>query len=370
MKKIWIICRKEFRQIFRNKGMLPVIFVMPIVQLCVLVFAATYEMKDIRLFVSDQDRTPSSQQIIDRFNANSFFHILDVDPDIEKGKSYLQKQKADLILCIPNGYGDSQKSQQPANVQILVDAVNGSAASLRVIYTQSVLNELNSSITQSVKRLNFHPSLSIPKVRHWYNPQESYIPYMLPGILCIMITALAIFLSSMTLVREKEIGTIEQINVSPLSKQEFIAGKLLPTGIICFVEFFIGIFVARFAFGVPFLGSFWVLIPLTIIYLILVQSFGLFISTITNTQQQAMFVAWFFLVIFILLSGLFTPVESMPILAQDLNHLNPMFWLVKSVRMVLLKGSDWRDLSMAFSWLGVYAVLMFALSVFRYRKGA
>lgn len=350
--------------------MLPIILIMPVVQLCVLVFAATYELKDVQLYIADQDQSEVSRQITHRFQGNPFFKICEVNPDIERGEAMMLKREVDLILTIPVNYGKRLHSHHPQPLQILVDAVNGSEANLRVLYTQSVLGEYATDQIPVEVKDRAKGRQIVPQVRFWYNHLETYIPFMLPGILCLMITALGMFLSSMSLVREKEIGTIEQINVSPIMKFQFVVGKLLPIGMICIMELIIGLAAAKWAFGVPFIGSFWTILALSIIFLIVIQSFGMFISTITNTQQQAMFVAWFFLVIFILLSGLFTPVESMPAIAQRLNHLNPLYWMVRSIRLIMLKGSSWADLSLTFAFLGAYAFVMFSIATSRYHKSA
>jgi ABC-2 type transport system permease protein len=191
---------------------------------------------------------------------------------------------------------------------------------------------------------------------------------MVPGILVLLVTIIGMFLSAMNVVKEKENGTIEQINVTPIKKYQFITGKLLPFWIVGLVELALGLTLAWLAFNIPIIGSLWLIFLFGGLFLLVVLSFGLIISTTTNTQQQAMFIAWFFLIIFILLSGLFTPVESMPEWAQIFNYSNPIAYFIKVMRMVMLKGSDFADISEQFYALMVYAFIALSVAVWRYRK--
>ncbi len=179
---------------------------------------------------------------------------------------------------------------------------------------------------------------------------------------------IGVFLSGMNIVREKEIGTIEQLNVTPIRKHEFIIGKLIPFWIIGMVDLLIGFALARYGFNIPFLGSLWLILAVAGIYLILVQSVGLLISTVTSTQQQAMFIAWFIMVIFILMGGLFTPIESMPAWAQNLTYANPVAWFIKIMRMVLLKGAGWAEIQWMVFILTGMALFFMAASINRYNK--
>ena len=206
------------------------------------------------------------------------------------------------------------------------------------------------------------------KSAYWFNAELNYKFYMAPGILVVLITVVGMLLGGMNLVREKELGTIEQINVTPIKKWQFIAGKLLPFLFIGLFDLAFGLLVAKLAFNIPIQGSLVLLFSLAAVYLILVLSWGLFISTISDTQQQATFVSFFSLIVFILMSGLFTPVESMPQWAQNLDYINPLFYFVKIMRSVLIKGSNFIDILNEFVALSAFAISMFSLAIFRYRK--
>ena len=202
----------------------------------------------------------------------------------------------------------------------------------------------------------------------WYNPELDYKTFMVPGILALLVTMVGAFLSSMNIAREKELGTVEQLNVTPIRKYQFVIGKLLPFWIIGLVELSIGLVVAKLLYDIPFLGSIPLLFAFAALYLLVVLGLGLFISTVTDTQQQAMFVSWFFLVIFILMSGLFTAIENMPIWAQRLTLLNPVRYFIEVIRMVMLKGAALQDIVRHIWILAAYAVLMNGLAMWRYRK--
>jgi len=235
-------------------------------------------------------------------------------------------------------------------------------------YAISIVNDFNSNIIINKMPLHFHGMPIDISSSFWYNPELNYITYMVPGILVLLITIIAMFLSSMNIVKEKELGTIEQINVTPITKFEFIAGKLIPFWVIAMVDLLIGLLIARFWFGIIIVGNPLLLLFVAAVYLVLILSLGLFVSTLTETMQQAMFISWFILVVFILMSGLFTPVESMPLWAQHLNAINPLAYFVKINRMIMLKGSTFSDFYKDFFILSGYAVAMLTFSALKYRK--
>jgi len=184
----------------------------------------------------------------------------------------------------------------------------------------------------------------------------------------LLVTVIGMFLSSMNVVREKEMGTIEQINVSPVKKYQFIVGKLLPFWLIALFELAFGLTIARIVFGIPILGSLGLIFGVASVYLFAVLGIGLLISTMVNTQQQAMFLAWFFAVVFIMMSGLFTPIDSMPEWAQQVNVINPIAYFIKMIRMIMLKGSEFQDILKPFTAIVIYAIISLSLAVWRYKK--
>lgn len=366
MRTIFYIVQKEFLQIFRNRMMLPIIFVIPVIQLLILSYAATFEIKNIRLFIADSDNSVVSRNMSSHLRSSPFYNIIDENPDPSIGTDLLQSGKIHQMLVIPRGFEKNLALGNGSQIQIITDAINGSAAALMNSYTMSIVNDYNRAIIAKIA-----PDAGQPVAvnwSYWFNPELDYITYMVPGILVLLVTIIGMFLSGMNVVREKETGTIEQINVTPIRKFEFIAGKLIPFWIIALFELAFGLILAKFVFNIPILGNVFLIFSVASVYLIAVMGIGLFISTITDTQQQSMFIAWFVLVIFILMSGLFTPVESMPQWARNLNLLNPIAYFISIIRMIMLKGSVLYDIMNNFIILTVYGLAMLLLSVWRYRK--
>ena len=369
MRTLFYILQKEFIQIFRNKSMLPIIFVMPLVQMLVLVFAATNELRQVDLAIVDFDHSVSSREMVAGIKGNPFFKVRQNPENTTDAENLLIGNKIDLALVFPMYFDKDLKTNKHADVQVLVDAVNGNAAQLSLGYLSTVIGSYSASVLNSGVKPVFRPMKTVDiKPTYWFNPELNYKYYMAPGILVVLITVVGMLLGGMNLVREKELGTIEQINVTPLKKWQFIPGKLLPFLVIGLFDLGFGLLVARLAFNIPIRGSLLLLFSLASIYLVLVLSWGLFISTISDTQQQATFVAFFSLIVFIMMSGLFTPVESMPDWAQKLDFINPLYYFVKIMRSVLLKGSNFADIFNEFAALSVFAASLFGLAIFRYRK--
>lgn len=373
MKQISFLLHKEFLQIFRNKAMLPILFVMPVVQLLVLSFAATYELKEVDFAVVDMDRSALSRELTAQFQATGYFVLEEVFTSQQQAQKEMDKGNVKMIMHIPDQFQHDITSGGSVEVQLSIDAVDGSTAGLIQSYGASIIQDFNRNQgaklhvnTQPVKDITRGDISLIPV--NWYNPDLDYITYMVPGILVVLVSMIALFLSGMNIVREYEMGTIEQINVTPIKSYQFIIGKLVPFWVIGMVDLLIGLALARYGFGIPFLGSLATILVVTGIYLIVVQALGLFISTITHTQQQAMFIAWFIMVVFILMGGLFTPIESMPGWAQHLTLANPVAHFIKIMRMVMLKGAGWQEIAWIVSALSGMGVLFLMISIKRYHK--
>lgn len=372
MRLILYILQKEFIQIFRNKTMLPIIFIIPIIQLIVLVYAATLEMQDIDAFIVDKDQTSTSRQLINKFRGSSFFNIQESSFSEKDANDALEDNSADIVINIPTGFEQKLFKYNSSELQLLINAINGTAAGLTNVYATAVILDFNKNIIS--ENINNIPIARTKQINisssFWYNPELNYKIYMLPGILVILVTIIGMFLTALNLVREKEMETIEQINVTPIQKYQFIIGKLLPFLIIALFELAFGLTVGKLLFDIPMIGSLFLLFGFATIYLIAVLGLGLFISTITSTQQQVMFIAFFFMLTFIMMSGIFTPVESMPEWAQNVNILNPFAYFMRVNRMILLKGSDFFDLKSEFISMAVYSISAISLAIWKYRKTA
>ena len=370
MRTILFILQKEFRQIRRNKVILPIIFVLPIIQLLILVHATTFEIKNINLCIVDYDVTNTSQRLVGKLAGSSFFKIKSTTFSMTEAEAELDKNHVDMILVIPRNFSTDIIKQKNASVQLIPNAINSNVATLAYFYASSVIIDFNKNLaTELISSITPSPFKTIEtKPRFWYNPELNYKWYMFPGIMVILISMIGLFLSGLNLVREKEIGTSEQLNVTPMKKYHFIVGKLLPFLFIGLFELVLATAIGRVFYGVPLVGSIWVLLAFTFVYLLVVLGLGLFISTMADTQQQMMFIAFFVIIVFILLSGIFTPTESMPIWVKKFNLINPLAYYMKVIRMVMLKGSGFNDLAFEFGALSAYAVSILSLATWKYRK--
>ncbi|WP_138430530.1 ABC transporter permease [Fodinibius saliphilus] len=369
MRTIKFLLQKEFLQIFRNKGMLPIIFLMPIVQLVLLSFAATYELREVNFHLVNFDQSATSQRLVNKLEASGYFNLDSRSFDVNDGIEKMRRNEVRMMLVIPDDFDRKLNAGQTSSVQLNIDAVDGTTAGLIQGYGQSIIQDFSSEIEPEVRVTKQPQKAGINIVRaSWYNANLDYIKYMVPGILVVLVSMIGMFLSGMNIVREREIGTIEQLNVTPIKRYQFITGKLLPFWIIGLFELGLGLLIMRYGFQIPFVGSVWILFMVAGIYLLVVEGIGLFISTVTDTQQQAMFIAWFLMVVFILLGGLFTPIESMPGWAQDLTVVNPIAHFIEIMRKVLLKGAGWGEIGQQVGVLSLMAAIILPAAVFRYRK--
>ena len=368
MRKISIIIQKEIRQIVRNKLMMAIIFVVPTLQLLVLPLAATLEMKEIKLHVVDIDHSTTSRALIATFEHSPFYRMVGVSHSHKAAEEALIANKADMALEIPAHLERDLHTAGAAKVQFVVNAINGTAAGLISAYSTSIVQDFSATHGGALTANVTGAPPQAPTFQYWFNPQLDYKTYMVPGILVLLVSIIGLFLTAMNTVREKETGTMEQINVTPIRKWEFIIGKSLPFIGIGLLDFTIGLLLAHFVYQVPVLGSVALVYLVILVFLFPVVGIGVFFSAISNTQQQAMFIAWFFVMIFVLMSGLLTPVESMPPWAQTANLFNPLSYGVKIVRMIILKGSGFADIRREFCALLLYGLAAMSLAVAAYRK--
>lgn len=373
MKILLYLLEKEFKQIFRNKAILPLIFIMPVIQLLILSYAIDYEIKNLKLYVIDYDQSTFTQVLIDKFTASSYFIPAGKSFNQDDAKDALRHEEADLCLILPQNFEKDLLKDGHASLQVLINAIDGTKAGLAANYASKIILEYNKYLLQyyGIKsNLKLSPEYRNINIEHsnWYNPELNYQNFMIPGILVLLVTMIGSFLASMNIVREKEIGTIEQINVTPIMRSQFILGKTIPFWFIAMFEMALGLVIAKIVFSIPMVGSLFVLFTFTAVYLLVILGLGLFISTITETQQQAMFISWFFLVVFILMSGLFTAIENMPVWAQNITLFNPIRYYIEVTRLVLLKGAGFAEIQLHFVVMIISAILINALAIFRYRK--
>ena len=370
MRTIYSILQKEFRQISRNRVMLPMIFFVPIVQMMILVYAATFEMKKIDMIVVDRDMSDSSGKLISKFSAIPFYNLKEAAFTENIAEASLIEDDADVVMSIPSGFEKKLMREGKGNVQLLINAIESNSAQLIFAYSSSIISDFNRNLISEWMNLpDFRPPVSVNiSETYWYNPVLDYKWYMAPGILSLLVTIIGMFLTGMNLVREKEIGTTEQLNVTPIKKYQFIIGKLIPFWIIGMFELLFGLAIARLLFNLPMVGNPLLLFGFAGVYLIGILGLGLFISTVADTQQQVMFISFFVMMIFILMGGIFTPVESMPEWAQVADRINPVYYFMRIMRMIILKGSEFQDLIGEFIALSLIGPFFLGLAILRYKK--
>ena len=370
MRVLRTLLIKEFKQIFRNRLLLPIIFVVPVVQMILLTYAASLEMKGIRMAVVDQDHSQASRLLVSSFQGSPFFELKLFSSNYQEAEKELTGDQVDVILHMKHGFEERLYAEQETHLQYIINAINSTEAGLINSYCSRITSDFNSQIRTEwfiMEGSGMMRSLELVP-RYWYNPQLDYKIYMFSGILVIIVTLIGMLLTALNLVREKEMGTTEQINVTPIRKYQFIMAKLFPFMIIALFELAFGLVIGKLLYGLPMVGSLGLLFLFTCIYLLVVLGIGLFLSTISNTQQQLMFIAFFFMITFILMSGVFTPVDSMPSWAQKVNLINPVAYFMRVIRMILLKGSEFGDIAREFYSLCLYATLILTLAITNYRK--
>jgi ABC-2 type transport system permease protein len=371
MKVLGFILQKEFRQIFRDKTILAMMFVVPTVQLVILPLAANFEVKNINISVVDYDRSTYSIKLINKIASSGYFRVVGNTISYPDALEMIERNQADMMLEIPQGFERNLVREGSQQLNISADAINGTKSSIGGGYLTAVLTDFNSSLDVNIrsadKGVAVSPHIDIT-YSDWFNPRREYKYYMVPGILVLLLTLIGGFITALNIVREKEIGTIEQINVTPMKKWEFILGKLIPFWIVGMIVFTIGLIVMYIVYGIFPKGSIPVLYLFAAVYLVALLGFGLLISTFSNSQLQAMFVAFFFMMIFMLMSGFFTSIDSMPDWARKFSNLTPVTHFIAVVRLIVLKGSGLRQVKSELIYLIVFALVLNSCAILNYRK--
>jgi ABC-2 type transport system permease protein len=370
MRTIRFLLQKEFKQIFRNKIILAMILVMPAVQLMILPLAADYEIKNINIAVVDRDHSTSSQRLISTITASGYFKLSAVSSSYNDAYEFIERDEADLLLEIPSSFEKTFIRENEGKLFIAVNAINGVKANLGAAYLASIIRTYNDDLRLELmpsNGMNQQPVIEIAST-NWFNILMNYRVFMVPGILAILVTMIGGFLSALNIVKEKEVGTIEQINVTPIRKHHFILGKLIPFWVLGNVVFTIGLLISWLIYGIVPLGSLLVLYGFIAVYLLSVLGLGLLVSTICDTQQQAMFIMFFFMMVFILMGGLFTSRDSMPEWARFVSDLNPVSYLIDVMRMIILKGSGFMDVLRHLIIVGLFAIGLNTWAILNYKK--
>jgi len=370
---------KEFLELLQNPRLFGIVIIAPIIQLTMLGYAATTDVRDVPVVVADGDRSPESRSLIARFDASRNFTVIDTVTTVREVDEYLQRGRAWMALGIPSGYGSAIHTGRPVAVQAIADGTDSNSTTVALGYATSLIGEYALELLEEPPNPRtpnpaLNPELRTPnpidlRMRIWFNPQLESRFFMIPGVLALLLLLVTANLAAMGIVREKELGTLEQLNVTPLRRWELIVGKLLPYGVIALVDVLLVTAVAVFWFEVPLRGSFWLLLAMSLLYVLCTLALGLFISTVSDTQQQAMMTAtFFFLTPMIYLSGFIFPIENMPRVIQYATFLIPLRYFLVIVRGIFLKGIGlsllWPEAAAMCAW----GIVVLALAVARSRK--
>ena len=376
VQRLRFLVWKEFLELRKDPKLFGVVIVAPILQLTMLGYAATTDVRDVPLVVADGDRSPASRELIARFEASRNFSVLDTVSTVNEVEPFLERGRAWLALSIPTGYGVDVADGTPVTLQVIADGSDSNSTTVALGYATSLIGgyaqELVDARGSTAPAEGALPVGRIePRIRIWFNPQLESRHFMIPGVLALVLLVVTANLASMAIVREKELGTLEQLNVTPLRRWELVVGKLLPYGVIAMVDVLLVVAVAVFWFEVPLRGSFLLLLAMSLLYVMCTLALGLFISTISETQQQAMMTAtFFFLTPMIYLSGFIFPIENMPRLIQLFTYVIPLRYFLVIVRGIFLKGVGLELLWPQATALAAWGSIVLVLAVSRSRKRA
>ncbi|MEO6221622.1 MAG: ABC transporter permease [Vicinamibacterales bacterium] len=374
IRRVLTLMWKEFLELRQDPRLAGIVIIAPIIQLGMLGYAATTDVHDVPIVVVDGDRTARSRELVERFAASPYFKVVDELLSPNEVDDALARGRAWLGVIVPIGFGDALDGQGPASaraVQVLADGTDSNSSGVALAYASGLISEFNSSLLaeQVLTSGATAPGGISGEVRVWYNPQLVSRDFMVPGVLALLLLLITTNMSAMAIVRERELGTLEQLHVTPLGRFELILGKLLPYGVLGFIDVLLVMAVAVFWFEVPLLGSPFLLLAASAVYVLCTLSLGLFISTISSTQQQAMMTSmFFFLVPMIYLSGFIFPIENMPTPIQWVTTLIPLRYYLVIVRGIFLKGVGFNLLWPNFAALGVWGVAVLGLATFRSHK--
>jgi len=376
LHNIRIMIKKEFTLVMRDPKLRAIMIVPPILMSLVFGYAVNTDVTNVSFAVFDRDRTSLSREFLQQFIASPYFEMYAYLDSPKQSLRLIEKGDIDFYLEISNNFGKNLKIGKPVALQVILDGTDSSRASV----IQSYINALTLSYVQErfistikikvMQRLQSGISSGTIELipRYWFNQDLKSINFYLPGVIAMLISLITIMLTAMSIVKEREAGTMEQIKVSPLKPNEYIIGKLIPFAIIAFVDIIVITAIAIFWFGIPFRGSFVFLLLCGAIYIISTLAIGLFISTVSSTQQQAMLSSFMFFVPAILFSGVIFPIYSMPVIFQLITYINPMRYFVEIVRSVFLKGTGITCLWQHMLILLIMGIGILRISVWQFGK--
>ena len=360
--------RKEFIQLFRERKNRVILIAAPLIQLLVFGYVVNYDIRDIRVALIDQAQTRESRLLTDSFTAGGIFRVTHRPADPREMEELFLKGKADIGIRIPHDFSGLIRSGRTAAVQILVDGSMSNMASVRISYAVTVLDRINQELLRELHARDLPYGKIDARIRTWYNPNLDSQYFFIPGIVAFVIMLISLLMTSIAIIKEREAGTMEQLIVTPLKSFEFIIGKTIPYTVIGIGQMVLVMLFALYWFQIPLAGSVPALFFATCLFLLSTLGIGLFISTVSRTQQQAMMTTFFFILPFFMLSGFVFPIANMPEMVQWLTYLNPLRYFLIVIRGIFLKGVGLNVLWPQYAALAVLGVIVFAGAVGRFRK--
>ncbi|MBR4786707.1 MAG: ABC transporter permease [Bacteroidales bacterium] len=406
MRTILILIKKEFLQVFRNPLLLSILVVAPMVEFMIFPFCADYEIKVLNIAFIDNDRSQISKDIIHSFNSSNIFVSKGLLTSKKEADEKMKHDKIDLLVEFPSHFEEALYKNESTQIAVTANAINSVKAGIGTGYVQEIIGgymqdfaashtptgmstammqqEMMKEMSKARASDDRRPSIVMPTTSvvpqtpvrinisniYWYNEQMNYKNLIVPGILVILVTLIGCYVTALNLVREKEIGTIEQVNVTPIRRWQFLLGKMIPFWLLGMAEFGAGLIIMKFVFGISVQGSLPLLLGITAIYLFVMLGLGFFISSVSENQLQSMFIVLFLFIVFVLLSGVFTPTEGMPEWAHKINYVNPMSFYIEVIKKVILKGSEFESVMRETIVLSVMAVIINTGAVLSYREAS
>jgi ABC-2 type transport system permease protein len=360
--------RKEFIQLFRDRTVRSIIVLTPLLQLLIFGYVVNYDIKNIRVSLNDEAQTRESRLLLNSLTAGKIFALSSIPAGVNDMEKLFLEGKTDIGIRIPPDFSERIRSGKTANIQVLADGSMSNIAAVRISYLNAVIDRFNARMIHEHYRRDLSYGRIDARIRTWYNPNTDSQKFFVPGMVAFIVMLISMLLTSIAIIREKEVGTMEQLIVTPIKPLELVIGKTIPYTAIALGQTIVILPLAIFWFDIPLAGSILDLFLAVCLFLLSTLGIGLFISTVSKTQQQAMMTTFFFLMPFFMLSGFVFPISNMPIIVQWLTYLNPLRYILTIIRGIFLKGVGIGVLWEQYVALAVLGLIVFIGAIKRFHK--
>jgi ABC-type multidrug transport system permease subunit len=369
MKRLFALVIKEFRQLKRDPLTLRMIIMVPLMQTFVFGYAINFDVKHLKTVVLDESRSYDSRELVAKMAASQYFDIIGRVDSMQELQRALDRAEASVGLVIDADYGKDRHRGTSAHAMLVVNASDSTTSSQAMSVASGVANSLSMRTLAVKARWSGDPPIDL-RLRPWYNPDLRTANFIIPGLLAIILTFTLISFTAASIVRERELGTLEQLQVTPITRTQLIIGKITPFLLIGYIQLTVVVLLMRFLFGIPIVGSLVALYLLSGIFIAAILGLGIFISTIAKTQMQATQMSMFILLPFVFLSGYVFPIAGMPAFFRALSYVIPANYYLQIVRGIVLRGATFTELWQPTAWLSFYTVIIIGLAIFRFKKTA